>query len=104
MGEHRHPALVEQFTVLEGALSILEIWWTRRDSNPRSPRCEQWGKKAKARRHNHLATFTKPLNGKPGKPVFFLSFQCRSTVRSRMKSRVVPVIVRMKTRVYTPAS
>jgi len=22
MGEHRHPALVEQFTVLEGALSI----------------------------------------------------------------------------------
>ena len=25
MGEHRHPALVEQFTVLEGALSIFEI-------------------------------------------------------------------------------
>jgi hypothetical protein len=24
MGEHRHPALVEQFTVLEGALSIFE--------------------------------------------------------------------------------
>src|SRR5207244_11760953 len=44
MGEHRHPALVEQFTVLEGALSIFEIWWTRGDSNPRLPRCEQWGK------------------------------------------------------------
>ena len=26
MGEHRHPALVEQVTVLEGALSIFEIW------------------------------------------------------------------------------
>ena len=26
MGEHRHPVLVEQFTVLEGALSIL--CWT----------------------------------------------------------------------------
>jgi len=25
MGEHRHPALVEQFTVLEGALSILRL-------------------------------------------------------------------------------
>jgi len=25
MGEHRHPALVEQFTVLEGALSILRF-------------------------------------------------------------------------------
>jgi len=24
-GEHRHPALVEQFTVLEGALSILHL-------------------------------------------------------------------------------
>jgi hypothetical protein len=30
--------------VLEGALSIFEIWWTRGDSNPRLPRCEQWGK------------------------------------------------------------
>jgi len=28
---------------LEGALSF-EIWWTRGDSNPRPPRCEQWGK------------------------------------------------------------
>jgi hypothetical protein len=25
MGEHRHPALVEQFTVLEGALRILRF-------------------------------------------------------------------------------
>jgi hypothetical protein len=25
MGEHRHPALVERFTVLEGALSILRF-------------------------------------------------------------------------------
>jgi hypothetical protein len=25
MGEHRHPALVEQFTALEGALSILRF-------------------------------------------------------------------------------
>ena len=25
MGEHRHPALVEQFTVLEGALSMLRF-------------------------------------------------------------------------------
>jgi hypothetical protein len=25
MGEHRHPALVEQFTVLEGSLSILRF-------------------------------------------------------------------------------
>src|SRR5467141_1066138 len=25
MGEHRHPAVVEQFTVLEGALSILRF-------------------------------------------------------------------------------
>jgi hypothetical protein len=41
-GEHRHPALVEQFTVLEGALSIFEIWWTRGDSNPRPPHCEGW--------------------------------------------------------------
>ena len=41
MGEHRHPALVEQFTVLERALSI---WWARWDSNPRPPHCEQWGK------------------------------------------------------------
>ena len=41
MGEHRHPALVEQFTVLEGALSIFEIWWTRWDSNPRPPHCER---------------------------------------------------------------
>ena len=40
-GEHRHPALVEQFTVLEEALSIFEIWWTRWDSNPRCPHCEQ---------------------------------------------------------------
>jgi len=44
MGEHHHPALVEQFTVLEGALSIFEIWWTRWDSNPRPPHCERWGK------------------------------------------------------------
>ena len=43
MGEHRHPALVVQFTVLEGALSF-EIWWTRWDSNPRPPHCERWGK------------------------------------------------------------
>jgi len=28
---------------LEGALSIFEIWWTRWDSNPRPPHCEQWG-------------------------------------------------------------
>jgi hypothetical protein len=41
MGEHRHPALVKQFTVLEGGLSIFEIWWTRGDSNPRPPRCER---------------------------------------------------------------
>ena len=26
MGEHRHPTLVEQFTVPEGALSTFEIW------------------------------------------------------------------------------
>jgi hypothetical protein len=32
-------------------------------------------------------------NGKPGKPVFSLSFQCSSTVRSRIKSRAVPVPV-----------
>ena len=37
-GEHRHPALVEQFTVLEGTLTI---WWTRWDSNPRPPHCER---------------------------------------------------------------
>jgi len=55
MGEHRHPALVEQFTVLEGALSIFEIWWTRGDSNPRPPRCERGITKAKTRRHNQLA-------------------------------------------------
>jgi hypothetical protein len=41
MEEHYHPALVDQFTVLEGALSIFEIWWTRGDSNPRPPRCER---------------------------------------------------------------
>jgi hypothetical protein len=41
MGEHRHPALVEQFTVLEGTY---EDWWTRGDSNLRPRRCEQWGK------------------------------------------------------------
>src|SRR5256714_336424 len=29
-----------------------------------------------------------PLIGKPGKPVFSLSFQCSSTVRSRTKSRL----------------
>src|SRR5260370_21891678 len=34
-----------------------------------------------------------PLIGKPGKPVFTLSFQCSSTVRSRIKSRAVPVPV-----------
>src|SRR5436853_489856 len=28
-----------------------------------------------------------PLIGKPGKPAFSLSFQCSSTVRSRIKSR-----------------
>jgi hypothetical protein len=45
MGEPRHLALVEQFTVLEGALSIFfEIWWTRWDSNPQPLHCEQWGK------------------------------------------------------------
>src|SRR5207302_6939939 len=55
MGEHRHPALVEQFTVLEGALSIFEIWWTRWDSNPRPPHCERGITKAKTRRHNQLA-------------------------------------------------
>src|ERR1700676_462618 len=43
MGEHRHPALVEQFTVLRG-LKHFEIWWTRWDSNPRPSHCEQWGK------------------------------------------------------------
>jgi hypothetical protein len=32
-----------------------------------------------------------PLIGKPGKPVFSLSFQCSSTVRSRIKSHAVPV-------------
>jgi hypothetical protein len=55
MGEHRHPALVEQFTVLQGALSIFEIWWTRGDSNPRPPHCERGITKAKTRRHNQLA-------------------------------------------------
>ncbi len=55
MGEHRHPALVEQFTVLEGALSIFEIWWTRWDSDPRPPHCERGITKAKTRRHNQLA-------------------------------------------------
>jgi len=33
MGEHRHPALVEQFTVLEGALAFLRFGG-RGDSNP----------------------------------------------------------------------
>jgi hypothetical protein len=23
---------------------FFRIWWTREDSNPRPPRCEQWGK------------------------------------------------------------
>jgi hypothetical protein len=55
MEEHHHPALVEQFTVLEGALSIFEIWWTRWDSNPRPPHCERGITKAKTRRHNQLA-------------------------------------------------
>ena len=44
MGEYPHPALVEQFTVLGGGLKHFEIWWTRWDSNPRPPHCEQWGK------------------------------------------------------------
>ncbi len=52
MGEHRQPALVEQFTVPEGTLSI---WWTRWDSNPRPPHCEREITKAKTRRHNQLA-------------------------------------------------
>ena len=38
MGEHRHPALVEQFTVLELAF---EIWWTRGNSNPQPPHRER---------------------------------------------------------------
>src|SRR3989475_9732404 len=27
-----------------GGLKHFEIWWTRWDSNPRPPHCEQWGK------------------------------------------------------------
>jgi hypothetical protein len=52
MGEHRHPALVEQFIVLAWALSI---WWTRWDSKPRPPHCERGNIKAKTLRHNQLA-------------------------------------------------
>src|SRR5437879_13556651 len=54
-------------------------WWTRGDSNPRPPHCEQWGKEAKPRRHNHLAVFTRPSIGKPGKPLVSLSSQCSAT-------------------------
>src|SRR5437899_10290936 len=38
-------------------------------------------------------SFTRPLIGKSGKPVFSYSFHCSSTVRSRIKSRAVPVPV-----------
>jgi hypothetical protein len=55
MGEHRRPALVEQFIVLEGPSIFFEIWWTRWDSNPRPPHCERGITKAKTRRHNQLA-------------------------------------------------
>ena len=36
-------------------VKFFRIWWTRRDSNPRPPRCERGKDKAKMRCHNHLA-------------------------------------------------
>ena len=30
--------------ILSGRIITFEIWWTRWDSNPRPPHCEQWGK------------------------------------------------------------
>jgi hypothetical protein len=59
MEEHYHPALVDQFTVLEGALSIFEIWWTRGDSNPRPPRCERGALPAELLAHEQRSNFSK---------------------------------------------
>jgi hypothetical protein len=59
-GEHRHSALVEQFTVLDGTLSI---WWTRRDSNPRPPRCERGALPAELLAHEQLSNFSKRAGG-----------------------------------------
>ena len=84
-------ANLANFCNSEKSVKLFRIWWTRGDSNPRPPRCERGITKAKTRRHNHLAIFTGPLIGKSGKPVFSLSFQCSSMMRSRIKSRTLPV-------------
>jgi hypothetical protein len=42
MGEHRHPALVEQFTML--GLKHFEIWWTRRGFEPTTSSLRTVGK------------------------------------------------------------
>jgi hypothetical protein len=45
-----------------------KIWWTRRDSNPRPPRCERGKNYPKTRFHNHLAFSMTSSNSlsKPG--------------------------------------
>jgi hypothetical protein len=37
-------AYVAYFSHSEKQVTFFKIWWTRGDSNPRPPRCEQWGK------------------------------------------------------------
>src|SRR5882724_10912867 len=46
----------------------LRIWWTRRDSNPRPPRCERGRKFHKAWCCNHLRLLSRALDGQLGQP------------------------------------
>src|SRR5258705_13332246 len=59
IGSKERQTRHEQFTVLEGALSIFEIWWTRRDSNPRPPRCERGALPAELLAHEQQIDFSK---------------------------------------------
>jgi hypothetical protein len=47
---------------------ILEIWWTRGDSNPRPPRCQRGKQIHKAWCCNHLRLLKVALNGQLGQP------------------------------------
>ncbi len=60
----------------QGPLSTLQVkgkwlkknWWTRRDSNPRPPRCERRRKPNKTRCCNHLRQMRVLSDGELGEP------------------------------------
>ena len=44
--QRRRPQMANlaNFCNSEKSVKFFKIWWTRGDSNPRPPHCEQWGK------------------------------------------------------------